>query len=115
MSRVEVITGPERRRRWSEEQKRQIVADAFGSDGVVAEVARREGICAGQIYRWRKELREAAQGFSEVIVAAAGDRDRSVSSQSAPVEINVGDIHIRIAATAPRDLVASVIRALACR
>jgi transposase len=26
MARVEVITGPERRRRWSEEQKRAIVA-----------------------------------------------------------------------------------------
>jgi transposase len=112
MSKVEVITGPERRRRWSEEQKRQIVAEAFGPGGVVAEVARRAGICAGQIYRWRKELREGAQGFSEVIVAAAPDGTRPVS---APVEIDVGDLHIRIAATAPRDLVASLIRALACR
>jgi len=112
MSRVEVITGPERRRRWSDEQKRRIVAEAFGPGGVVAEVARRAAICAGQIYRWRKELREATQGFSEVIVAASADSNRPVS---APVEIKAGDIHIRIAATAPRDLVASVIKALACR
>jgi transposase len=112
MSRVEVITGPERRRRWSEEQKRQVVAEAFSPGGVVAEVARRTGIYAGQIYRWRKELREAAHGFSEVVVSAAADSDRSVS---APVDIRVGDIHIRIAATAPRDLVAAVIRALVCR
>ena len=115
MSRVEVITGPERRRRWSEEQKRQVVAEAFGPGGVVVEVARRAAICAGQIYRWRKELQEATQGFSEVIVAAAADRNRSLSSPSAPIEIKAGDIHIRIAATAPRDLVASLIKALPCR
>jgi transposase-like protein len=29
MARVEVITGPERRRRWSEEQKRAIVAESL--------------------------------------------------------------------------------------
>ena len=112
MSRIEVITGPERRRRWNEEQKRQLVAEAFAPGGVVAEVARRAGVCAGQIYRWRKELRGTVQGFSEVIVAAAADGNGAVS---APIEISVGDIHIQVAANAPRDLVASIIRALACR
>jgi len=112
MSRVEVITGPERRRRWSEEQKRQIVGEAFAPGGVVAEVARQTGICAGQIYRWRKELREASQGFSEVIVASTTENH---GPASAPIEIRAGDIHIRIAVTTPRDLVASIIRALACR
>jgi hypothetical protein len=29
MPRVEVITGPERRRRWTEEQKRAIVAESW--------------------------------------------------------------------------------------
>jgi hypothetical protein len=29
MSRIEVLPGPERRRRWSAEQKRSIVAEAF--------------------------------------------------------------------------------------
>jgi transposase len=33
MSRVEVLSGPERRRRWSTEQKRSIVAEAFASGG----------------------------------------------------------------------------------
>jgi transposase len=112
MSRIEVITGPERRRRWSAEQKRQIVGEAFGPGGMVAEVARQAGICAGQIYRWRKELREATPGFSEVLVASAGENHRPAS---AAIEIQVGAIHVRIAATAPRDLVASVIGALACR
>jgi hypothetical protein len=53
MARVEVITGPERRRRWSAEQKRAIVAESLAPGAVVTEIARRAEICPGQIYRWR--------------------------------------------------------------
>lgn len=60
MARFEVLTGPERRRRWSEDQKRAIVAESFAPGAVVSEVARRVDISAGQIYRWRQELRGAA-------------------------------------------------------
>jgi transposase len=45
MTRVEVITGLERRRRWSEEQKRAIVAETLEPGAVVAEVARQADIC----------------------------------------------------------------------
>jgi transposase len=38
MSRVEVLSGPERRRRWSEEQKRAIVAEAFAPGASVSAV-----------------------------------------------------------------------------
>jgi transposase len=54
MARVEVITGPERRSRWSAEQKRAIVAESLAPEAVVAEIARRAEICPGQIYRWRR-------------------------------------------------------------
>jgi Transposase len=38
MARVEVITGPERRRRWSAEQKRAIVAESVVPGAVVTEL-----------------------------------------------------------------------------
>ena len=41
MSRIEVLSGPERRRRWSAEQKQSIVAEAFAPGASVCEVARR--------------------------------------------------------------------------
>ncbi len=66
MSRVELISGPERRRRWSEEQKRAIVAEAFALGASASAVARRTDIGTGQIYRWRRELRGAVAGFAEV-------------------------------------------------
>jgi transposase-like protein len=69
MSRVEVISGLERRRRWSEERKRTIVAEAFAPGASVSAVARRTDIGTGQIYRWRRELCDAVAGFAQVVVA----------------------------------------------
>jgi transposase len=68
LARVEVITGPERRRRrrWSDEQKRAIVAESFAPGAVVAEVGRRADVSSGQIYRWRQEVGAAAR-FSEPV------------------------------------------------
>src|SRR5215207_8966149 len=68
MARFEVITGPERRRRWSEDQKRAIVAESFAPGAVVSDVARRADVSPGQIYRWRQELRAVA-GFAQLLIA----------------------------------------------
>jgi len=70
MARVEVITGVERRRRWSDGEKRAIVAERFAPGAVVAEVARRADISPGQIYRWRQEVRAAVAGFAPLLIAA---------------------------------------------
>jgi transposase len=51
MAMYQLLSGPERRRRWSEEQKRALVAAAFAPGAVVAEVAPRDDVCPGQIYR----------------------------------------------------------------
>ena len=74
MSRVEVMSGPERRRWWSEEQKRAIVAEAFAPGALVSEVARRVDVVPGQIYRWRRELSGAAAGFAKGAASTAAMR-----------------------------------------
>jgi transposase len=114
MSRVEVLSGPERRRRWSAEEKRSIVAEAFAPGASVCEVARRMDIVPGQIYRWRRDLRSAAAGFAEVVVAP-GPHEQVVARPAA-LEIELGrDIRVRIAATAPKELASAIIKALAGR
>ena len=55
--RVEVLTGPERRRRWSAEEKAQIVAETLASGARVSEVARRWQICPQQVFGWRRQAR----------------------------------------------------------
>jgi transposase len=56
--RIEVITGVERRRRWSWEEKRAIVEESLLPRISVAAVARRHGIGTGQLYTWRHQLSE---------------------------------------------------------
>src|SRR5450759_4982622 len=54
--RIEVITGVERRRRWSFEQKRAIVMESQLPHASPAAIARKHGIGTGQLYTWRRQL-----------------------------------------------------------
>ena len=117
MARVEVITGRERRRRWSEEQKRAIVAASLAPGAVVSEVARRAGVVPGQIYRWRKELRAVADGFAQVLIAppAATAADGMACDEPA-IEVEfAGKVRVRIPGSVPAGLAAAVVKALARR
>lgn len=53
MGQVTVFSGPQRRRRWSDEQKLQILSEAFTPGACSSEVARRHDISRGQLYTWR--------------------------------------------------------------
>jgi transposase len=121
MARVEVITGPERRRRWTEEQKRAIVAETLEPGAVVAEVARRAEVGTGQIYRWRRQLRARSDGLAQVLIAAAGNADPQPGDDAgccaAPaIEVGfAGNVQLRIPASIPIALAAAVVKALAQR
>ena len=87
--RAEILTGPERRRRWSVDQKLAIVAefDRPGSSGAV--VAQRYGISTGLLYTWRRQAhglrarsRSLVPGFMPVVVAPA------VEGAAAPDEVS---------------------------
>lgn len=78
--RAEILTGPERRRRWSVDQKLAIVAEfeRRGSSG--AAVAQRYGISTGLLYTWRRQAhglrarsRSLVPGFMPVVVGPAAD------------------------------------------
>jgi transposase len=56
--RAEILVGRERRRRWSADDKLQIVREAFAPGARVALVARRRDVSRSQIYQWRAALRE---------------------------------------------------------
>ena len=59
MGRVEVLSGRERRRRWSDAEKLRLLSEA--GDGIsLAEVARRHDLCPQQLYAWRRSFKEAA-------------------------------------------------------
>jgi transposase len=54
---MEILTGVERRRRWSSEEKLQILREASAPGSSVGAVARRHDICRSQIYQWRRAFR----------------------------------------------------------
>jgi transposase len=56
IGRVEILSGVERRRSWTLEQKREIVSESLGSELTPTEVARKHGISTGQIYTWRHQV-----------------------------------------------------------
>jgi transposase len=121
MARVEIITGVERRRRWSEEQKRAIVAESFAPGAVVSEVARRADVSPGQIYRWRQEVQAAVAGFAPLLIAApdspmatGGDSSRFCREPAIEVEF-AGKIVVRIPGSISAELAAAVVKALSRR
>ena len=54
---MEIITGVERRRRWSAAEKLRIVAESDQAGGGIAEIARRYEISRGLLWNWRSQLR----------------------------------------------------------
>ena len=119
MARVEVITGPERRRRWTEEQKRAIVAASLEPGAVVADVARRAEIGADQIYRWRQQFTRG-DSFAQVLIAppeaTSPNGVRNATCAEPVVEIEfAGKTRVRIPASIPVPLAASIVKVLARR
>ena len=54
--RMEIITRGERRRVWTPEQKREIVAESLGPELTPTEVARKHAISSGLLYTWRQQV-----------------------------------------------------------
>ena len=52
--RVEVITGRQRRRRWTTAEKTQMVAESFEAGTNISDVARRHGVARGLLTVWRR-------------------------------------------------------------
>jgi len=67
-SLVEVVARGEPRRRWSEEDRARILAEAMAPGAIASHVARRFGVSTGQFYTWRKAmlLRSAPVGVLPV-------------------------------------------------
>ncbi|GAC1592070.1 MAG: transposase [Sphingomicrobium sp.] len=80
--RMEVVTGACGRRRWTPEAKARIIAESLMPGANVAEVARRHGLIAQQLYGWRSLARAredmGAMGF--VPVALDGSRPDGAGS-----------------------------------
>ena len=135
--RIEMLTGPARRRQWSASEKARIVAETLIHGASVSEVARRWQVCPQQVFTWRREARAGLlvlpcetgaddQGFVPIVaetptaspVTAAEDAiaptaKRTAKAASAPViEIKLAGMVVRVAVGTDPALLTEVLRAV---
>ena len=114
MHQMTVLTGHERRRRWSEDDRRRVLAAAFSPGAVVSDVARRLDVATSLIYKWREMYAGAdpREGFAPVVLLQ--DKGRPPTGLSGPaivVELANGS-RVSIGASARADLVTATLLAL---
>jgi transposase len=131
--RIEVITGVERRRKWSEQEKMAIVVESLAEGAVVSEVARRHGLSPQQLFGWRSRLRDAVKGSAPssdaapaFVPAIVEDEQPSLAAPAlpavvamgaggvdpAPIEIALGGVIVRVRGEADPRALTTVLKAL---
>ena len=104
------------RRRWSEAERRRIVAESYRSGESASAVARRHGVHTSVLFRWRRRFRPSADtgaGFVPVVVEAP-----EPASEAAPgrMEIVLGDdVRVVVDATVHTPALARVLAVVARR
>lgn len=121
---MEIILG-EARRRWSEEEKRALVAETFVDGETVNGVARRHNINPNMLFGWRKQYREALDcaapasapiSFAPVVIAPPEPSapPLPIAAAALPlIELEFGSgVHLRISGAVDPDLAAAVVKAM---
>lgn len=127
--RIEVLTGPGRRRRWSAEEKARIVAETLEPSASVSGVARRWQVCPQQVFGWRRQARvevpassaELTSGplppFVPLLAEAAPVEKVAVTAPSSPlaaIEIKLAGAAVRVMSGVDGELLTAVLRAVRC-
>jgi transposase len=85
VERVEIVAGKECRRRWTDEERRRLVAEAFAPGAVVAHVARRRGVAESCFYAWRKRYTNDGRDRPRLIPVVVADAPAAVRLRQAQV------------------------------
>jgi transposase len=118
VQRVEEITGVERHREWTDEEKLAIIAESCQEGVVISDVARRHGLRPQQLFKWRNEFRKrnvdglqcglppvAGRGAGEPVFApvmitddrpASAPVEPSTAAGSTLIEIVLGGATVRL-------------------
>ena len=128
--RIEVLTGPERRRDWPDARKIAIVVESLEPGVNVSELARRHEINPQQLFGWRRRFRADAEAliagrstapacFAPILVeapaaSAAGPvaPPTSAGADDTSIEVAIGSATVRIRGAADLKTLALVFKAL---
>jgi transposase len=118
--RIEVLTGPGRRRAWSDDAKARIVAETVRPGAVVTEVARRWQVSPQQVFDWRRRARRAACEAADASVVPAlvpivPEAPLPATEQARlapPIEVKLAGAVLRIPSGTEVALLTAVLRAV---
>ncbi|NOG74251.1 IS66-like element accessory protein TnpA [Roseicella sp. DB1501] len=123
--RIEVLTGPGRRRKWSDDDKARVVAETLAPGAVVTEVARRWQISPQQVFDWRRQARigAAKEGVPAVpdfvpivpepsVAAPEPVGPTAPARATAPIEVKLAGAVLRVAPGTDMELLTAVLRAI---
>ena len=85
-TRIEIITGRERRRRYSAEQKLRLVEETIQPGMTVSAVVRLHGVSPSLLFNWRRLMSEGGQ------VAVRADEDVVAVSRARELEQRVREL-----------------------
>ncbi len=119
--RLEVLTGPERRRRYSDAEKAALVAETLRPGACAARIARRHGLHPQQLYTWRRQARrgelalrdEDLPMFAPVVAEAAPTTAAGPDAAcGGGIVLALGDLRLSFGPEVPTGRVAAIVAAL---
>jgi transposase len=118
--RVEVLSGPERRRRYSDEEKAALVAETFRPGVCTADLARRHRLHPQQLYTWRRQARrgelalrdEDLPMFAPVIAEPVIAEAAPPSGDAHLLVLEFGEVRLRVGSAVPLERVAALVAVL---
>jgi transposase len=111
------VTGVVRRRRWSDNEKGRIVAEAIAPGAVAADVARRHDLAPQHLWNWiraAKEGRFALPGDEVPAFVPIGllESGQAQEVRSTAIEIVIGAVTVRVPAGVEAGDIEAVLRAV---
>jgi transposase len=119
---VTVLSGPERRRRWTGAEKLRIVEETLAPEAKIAEVARRHDVHPNLLHCWRRQAQQGvltgglASGFAAVAIApqCPGSAATALSTTVGVIEIDfAAGERMRITGAVESSMVVALVRSLA--
>jgi transposase len=117
---VEVMEGPTGRRRWPDEVKARLVAETFVPGVRVADEVLRHGLRPAHLSSWRRLARQGklvlpvddGPVFAPLLLEEATSGASSCRLREGSIELEVGEVTVRLPVDSAADRIASIAAAL---
>ena len=111
MNRVEVLSSPERRRRWSRTEKERLVAAMLEPGASASDIARRAGVHTSQLFRWRQQFAapQTTEPFVPVRIAPPVESGTQAPEAPAMTIVFSNGAHIEFRSTPAPAIIAQIV------